>query len=874
MCTTDKRLYKLQGNRGGSLISLINRRFGIVSLAAVTLLLLCSLAPAQGQIAYGKWRNINPTQYAPTATAVRDPLRSVYVRNGGSGAIGAGDGWAVGGTSGAIISHYDGFSWQIMASPDPGAQYYGVNFCTSPGAPGVGLCSPNGDGSDGWLVGRSSGGTGYAVYWDGAALTPVISGLGSAINITSVFMACHSPAYGSGCPGTLAAGLTYAVGKDATGGAIYAFNGNPKSGGGWSLQFDTSTATQFNSVYMFIDAAGNLGGFAVGYSGNNGVVARLNGGTWTASAIGGGATALLGVFVDSGNNGGAPDAWAVGRGGQLWHFSNGVWSGPASPAGTGVDLTGIFLVSTSEGWVVGQSSLILHSTSLGSSNVWSALTVPLFTGTGTGVSLLGVSFTGSGNGWAVGSEGVILQTGNSNCGSAVPSPCWGGSSDILESPAPVALTTVYEVGSSDAWVGGAFDSYSSTISLAHWDGIKWHRASAAPISVSQPDIYSIFMLGSGEGWAMGGSSSTPEALKWNGNSWTGQPIVACGGGSCEPRSVYMISGGTGGDGYAVGTGGHIWRYQSGAWGLIPTPTSNDLYSVFISNPGSSTNAGWAVGASGTFLRLSISSGIPSWTLASLPGITTQNLNSVYFKDSNHGWVVGPFGIIESTTDGGNTWSGGTGQVIGASNANLQSVFIDTYGTGSGSGDGWAVGDDGSGNSVFAHWDGQSWTNTPISPAITASPTGRLNSVYVTGPLDGWAVGLPVGVSILSAIYHLDPPNPHQIAVTTIPYNTITTTSTTTTSASSTSTSTTSSGSTTSTLAQLSTTISQTATSTTTQLSTSTSVSLSLVTVTASSTSVTTPLVVPAIPGFPLESIVAGIVLGLSALVVLRARRKT
>lgn len=369
---------------------------------------------------------------------------------------------------------------------------------------------------------------------------------------------------------------------------------------------------------------------------------------------------------------------------------------------------------------------------------------------------------------------------------------------------------------------------------------------------------------------MGGSSSTPEALKWNGNSWTGQPIAACGGGSCEPRSVYMTSSGTGGDGYAVGTGGHIWRYQSGAWGLIPTPTTNDLYSVFISNPGSSTNAGWAVGASGTVLKLSVSGGIPTWTVVGLPGITTQNLNSVYFKDSNHGWIVGASAIIETTSDGGNTWSGGTGQVTSAPNANLQSVFIDTIGTGSGNGDGWTVGDDGSGNSVFAHWDGQFWTNTPVSPAIAASPTGRLNAVYLTGPTDGWAVGQPIPGSILSPIYHLDPPNPNQIATTTIP---ITTTSTSSTAASTSSTSTMSS--TTSTLPQVSTTVSQTSTSTTTQLSTSTSVSLSLVTITASSSSsMTTPLVVPAVPGFPLESIVAGIVLGLSVLVVLRARRKT
>jgi hypothetical protein len=55
------------------------------------------------------------------------------------------------------------------------------------------------------------------------------------------------------------------------------------------------------------------------------------------------------------------------------------------------------------------------------------------------------------------------------------------------------------------------------------------------------------------------------------------------------------------------------------------------------------------------------------------------------------------------------------------------------------------------------------------------------------------------------------------------------------------------------------------------------VSTATVTAPASSTAtsgVTTPLVVPAIPGFPWESIIAGLVLGISALVLMRERRKS
>ena len=168
------------------------------------------------------------------------------------------------------------------------------------------------------------------------------------------------------------------------------------------------------------------------------------------------------------------------------------------------------------------------------------------------------------------------------------------------------LNSVFEVGQNDAWAGGNDSVADKSISLIHWDGVKWHRSNPAPATVTTADILGIYMLGSSEGWAMGGSATTPEALKWDGSSWKGQPITGCGGViPCEPTSVFMISGGTSGDGWAVGTGGHIWRYQSGSWTLVSSPTTNDLNSVFINNPGSSTGSGWAVGNGGTVLNVQL-----------------------------------------------------------------------------------------------------------------------------------------------------------------------------------------------------------------------------------------------------------------------------
>jgi len=877
------------------LIGLRSRRAAtVLAIVIAIVLVISSVAPAQSAITYGRWRDINPTQYTgdPAGT-----LRGVYVRSGGSGAIGAGDGWAVGGDStfGPVLTHYDGFSWPIIASPIGGTstEYNSVNFCTSPGAPSVGLCSPNGDGSDGWIVG-TDGTNGVALYWDGFTLTTINTGLSvtAATNLTSVFMACHSPQFGSGCPGSIAAGLTIAVGANSTAGGtgdIWQFQGNPKNSPGWTHPEAWcnpapcavgSTTTKYNGVYLFQDSTGNLEGFAVG---NGGVIAQLLSGVWTQARPNPAVTQdLLGVVVDQAN---PIDAWAVGRGGRILHYvpgtANGGWNTVPSPVST--DLVSIQLVSNSEGWIVGADGVILHSNTLGTSNIWGTAFSPLFSGVGPGTDLLGVSFSSSGNGWAVGSQGVILQTSNSGCGSIVQQQgtlvCWGGSTSTLLSS---QLNAVYELSSSDAWAAGLSDG--SGYPLIHWDGIKWHRASVS--AASGVDIWSIFMVGSSEGWAMGGIGlNQPEALLWNGQSWSPQTIAACSFGlvGCQPRSAYMISGGQTGDGWAVGLGGQIWRYQGGTWGAVFRPTTNNLNSVFINNPGATDPqpAGWAVGNGGTVLALTISGGAPIWTLRGIPGVSSQNLNAVYFKDSDHGWIVGASSTILQTTDGGNTWSGGIGQVTGApAGTNLTSVFVDQFGTGAGNGDGWAVGDDGTGteNAIFAHWDGVSWVNTPLAPPILAgnpAPGMSLRSVFLTGPEDGWAVGRPVAGGSLSGIIHLDPPNPPTVytATTTSP----TTGSTSITSVATSSTVSSTSSSVTSTSSSEAVTTASTAT---TEISTS--ISTSLVSTTAvvtqtvtTSSSTTTPLVLPAIPGFPWESIIAGVVIGIALLgITRRNKRKT
>ena len=958
-------------------------RFFIVTLIIFITFAALALAPvsAGGGITAGPWRDINPTQYSsagdpalPGVPGPNVPFNGVYVRVAGFGAVGAGAAWAVGGCGptttsptfpfsgsgcaatgstppgGGTITYYDGFSWTIVSNPFSADEsfYTGVHFCTSPGTPSVGLCSPNSDGSDGWIVGGINtvstspvAGPGpVALYVTGpSSVTPDTTGLPTQAGsyLTSVFETCHvdNDPNGKGCP--TGPGDAYAAGTDGLHhGVIYEYTGGAPATGGWhamtiGAQLFSTSATIYNSIYMFIDSSGNLEGFAVG---DNGVIATLFGGEWTDTSVGPSTTTFNGVAVDSSN---PTDAWAVGYDtsispffGVIYHFSSGSWSGPLSPSPVdGVKLESVFLVSGSEGWIVGTASTILHGTGLPGSSFQSISTAgsnTLLSGTGSGIDLNSVSFQSSGAGWAVGTHGVILQTSDSSCGSIVqtssPSACWGGQTSIEQT---AQLNAVYENSPSDAWAGGLWDTVNGLPSLIHWDGYKWHRANIAisAATTPNPDIYGIYMVSSGEGYAVGGqcdqtlggtfgtcSASSPPtcgvaycpaAWTWNvitPNTWQAVNVAQCATSyssqtGCEMTSVYFATIGPV-DGWAVGTNGGIWTYSkaSPGWAYAATGLPSGFYpnlnSVFINNPGSNNPAGWAVGDDGVVLYLSCSGSSCLWNVGSIPGLSpTVNLYGVYFANSNDGWIVGSENTIITTIDGGANWVLGSA-ANAPSTATWTSVHVDTYGTTAGSGDGWAVGCNValttppsapyaptcSGNEVTAWWNGGGWMNLNLPESV--APGLGLYSVFTTSPTDGWAVGAqPTSATTpnpdLSGIFHLDPAIPPVVGQQT-------TNSSSTSSSSSVATTTTPASVTSSTSSSVST-MPVTTTSSPTVVSTSVSVStmtvVSTPTTTSSSTtiSVSTPMVLPAIPGFPWESIIAGIILGITVLAIVRRRKK-
>lgn len=162
-------------------------------------------------------------------------------------------------------------------------------------------------------------------------------------------------------------------------------------------------------------------------------------------------------------------------------------------------------------------------------------------------------------------------------------------------------------------------------------------------------------------------------------------------------------------GFAVGAGGTILATTDGSsWASQNSGTTSQLMSV----KALSDTQAFAVGASGTVLGTRDGGAHwatikPSWKrlipdlIASDPSLE-PNLNAVCFLSRKLGWIVGEFGIILQTADGGETWSC---QRYGRTLPQLYAVdFEHDYG-------GWALGQLGS--LLHSSDGGQHWQDIEL-----------------------------------------------------------------------------------------------------------------------------------------------------------------
>ena len=232
--------------------------------------------------------------------------------------------------------------------------------------------------------------------------------------------------------------------------------------------------------------------------------------------------------------------------------------------------------------------------------------------------------------------------------------------------------------------------------------------------------YSTFFVSSSLGWSVGiNNDGTPSILKTtdSGSTWINQTPD---GLRKTPLSSYFIDEDIG---FIVGKsslfletsdGGETWN-ESDLFNESIIPSNVNLNSI-----NGNEDTLWVVGDAGSVISYDISS--QTWSIQSSP--VSENLNSVYFVDSEYGWAVGNIGTIIETEDGGSTWTDKTS--VSGTTQNLYGVHFTTRTRG------YACGDNGT--IIRTNTDGDSWTTR------NSNTSSSLRSIYFINSNIGISVG--------------------------------------------------------------------------------------------------------------------------------------
>ncbi len=299
-------------------------------------------------------------------------------------------------------------------------------------------------------------------------------------------------------------------------------------------------------------------------------------------------------------------AIVVGYAGKILLTEDGGFRWEQIPSGTELALYRIRFVNPQVGWISGQEGLILHTTDGG--RTW------VRQGTPTRVNLFSVSFADEQYGWAVGDLSLGIRTRD------------GGRSWSLHR------------------VAAAED--------------RGKRSAEEAIIEQEPILYDVYFADREHGWVVGEFGKLLRTID-GGETWSSHEATLLGeeivdvldiptffGISARTSRELVVAGLEGKVARSV-DGGQTWRLDSVE---SPFPVVDPLFVPFLFDDG----FGWVAGASGQILRRA---GADSpWQRADLGMEVSTWIRGMDWWDARTGWLVGGYGLILHTTDGGRTWS--------------------------------------------------------------------------------------------------------------------------------------------------------------------------------------------------------------------------
>ena len=311
-------------------------------------------------------------------------------------------------------------------------------------------------------------------------------------------------------------------------------------------------------------------------------------------------------------------------------------------------------LSTDRAFVIGYGGKVLETTDGGRN--W----VPRSSGVDT--ALYALHFTDGEHGWMVGQEGVILHTADGGkTWQKQESHALNTDSDGIETP--LYLFGLDALDNEHAWAVGDRSILTSTS-----DGGKTWRARKVQMELdisggqslasADPIFYDVRFTDLQHGWIVGEFGKIMHTED-GGETWKEQERSLMEGTGIFDLidlptlfGVHMVSEQ---EGVAAGLEGRIAHTKDAGqhWTFdqveVDVPLVDPLFEIVQFPDGS----GWAAGAAGEVLRRE--PGEAAWKRAKLGQDVLTWLHGMSFSDQQHGWLVGGYGLIFRTTDGGKTW---------------------------------------------------------------------------------------------------------------------------------------------------------------------------------------------------------------------------
>jgi photosystem II stability/assembly factor-like uncharacterized protein len=290
--------------------------------------------------------------------------------------------------------------------------------------------------------------------------------------------------------------------------------------------------------------------------------------------------------------------------------------------GDQTDLSGIQFLNSNTGYVSGDGGTIFKTTNSG--NNW------IQKQSGFVNNLNSLYFTDVNTGFAAGDSGIIIKTLNGGIN-------WTAQ---LSGTDKNLLSIVFTNSSTGYATGGQMNNGEGVILKTTSGGNSWFTQ----LSGSSMNFTSLFFHNPDTGFAV--TNSNLYITSNGGTNW----IVISG---VEGYDIYFTNTLTG---YAMGSNPNVYKTTNGGdnWSIVSTG-----YNVAYRSIQFYGEFGITAGSNGNIMKTT--NGGVNWSV--LPYLTENYLRSLYFTDSNTGYIVGYMGTILKTTNGGLSFLQSNNEII-------------------------------------------------------------------------------------------------------------------------------------------------------------------------------------------------------------------